>query len=82
METRRPLKMINDSWIGGVCGGIAYAYGWPVVAVRIFFFLFALVLTNPWSEYIGSALILFYILFWCFGPEWELDPTDYEHRTT
>lgn len=82
MKKRRPLKMVdNDGWFAGVCGGIAYAYGWPVTIVRIFFFLFALVLSNKWTGYVGQPLLWFYIIFWIFGPEWDKDPKDYHART-
>ncbi len=82
MKQRKPLKAVNrEGLIGGVCGGIAYAYGLPVTLVRIFFVLFVLVLTNDWTAYIGQVLFWFYILFWAFGPEWAKDPKDYNSRT-
>lgn len=83
MTERKPLRKINDdSWIAGVCGGIAYAYGLPVTFVRIFFFLFVFILTNSYTYYIGQALFLFYVLFWAFGPDWYSDPKDYDRRTS
>ena len=82
MKKRKPLKRVNNhEWLAGVCGGIAYAYGLPVVGVRIFFILFMFVLTNPWTYYIGQTLFWFYILFWFLGPEWSSDPEDYDERT-
>ncbi len=82
MPNRRPLRKVSeDSWIAGVCGGIAYAYGLPVTVVRIVFVIFVFVLTNPWTHYIGSTLFVFYVLFWILGPEWDSDPADYDERT-
>jgi len=82
MQERRPFKKVDDdSWIAGVCGGIAYAYGLPVVMVRIFFVLFVFILTNPFTEYVGQILFWIYILAWIFAPEWDEDPEDYAQRT-
>lgn len=82
MKDRKPLRKVdNDSWVAGVCGGIAYAYGLPVTVVRIFFVVFVLILTNPWTYYVGQTLFWFYILFWIFGPDWDSDPRDYDRRT-
>jgi phage shock protein PspC (stress-responsive transcriptional regulator) len=82
MQERKPLKKItDDEWIGGVCGGIAYAYGLPVTVIRIIFVIFVLILTNPLADYIGQIFFLFYLLFWFLGPRWEVDPEDYTRRT-
>ena len=52
-------RSITDSWIGGVCGGIARATGveswiWRLIFVVLFLF--------------GGTGLLLYILLWIFVP--------------
>jgi len=65
------LKLMPEkiAIIGGVCGGLAYAFGIDVNLIRILFIL-GLVAG------MGSAG-LFYILCWCFLGEWDNVPEDY-----
>ncbi|MCB1021793.1 MAG: PspC domain-containing protein, partial [Acidobacteria bacterium] len=52
-------RSITDSWVGGVCGGIARATGveswiWRLIFVVLFLF--------------GGTGLLLYILLWIFVP--------------
>src|SRR3989338_624005 len=35
VERRKFQRVRQNNWLGGVCGGIAYAFGFPVVLVRV-----------------------------------------------
>ncbi len=78
MAERKPLKLIQGHGaIGGVCSGIAYAFGWPVTIVRIVAIIsFILGVGVPFVLYIGI-----YFLLALLGEEWDPDPKDYEART-
>jgi len=82
-HTRRPFKKVSDDhkWFVGICGGLAYAFGVPVLLVRVGFILLMLC-TNPYLHYIGGLIFSAYILFWIFAPRWDEDPEDYEERTS
>jgi len=84
MNDRRPFKRVRtkDRWIGGVCGGFAYALKIPVLWIRIAFIVLFAVFTNPYVAYVGSAAFWVYVLCWIFAPEWESDLPDYEARTS
>ncbi|HZC18175.1 MAG TPA: PspC domain-containing protein [Rubrobacteraceae bacterium] len=47
----------RDRWIYGVCGGIAYHYGWSSTAVRAVVLLLAIFI--PGVSVIPAALIYF-----------------------
>ena len=82
-QGRRPFKKVSDDhkWLVGICGGIAYAFGIPVLFIRIGCILIFLLGTNPYVDFLGSIVFWMYILFWIFAPRWDKDPLDYEERT-
>lgn len=82
-NARRPFKKVSGShkWFVGICGGIAYAFGIPALFVRIGFIVLFLC-TNRYVDYIGSFVFPAYILIWIFAPRWDVDPDDYDERTT
>ncbi len=64
MSIRRAKR---DRWIWGVCGGIAYHFGWSSTAVRVVVVLLAIVI--PGVSVIPTVLI--YILLGFILPESE-----------
>lgn len=65
----RPFKRIQaGAWLGGICGGLAYAVGWPTWVVRLILVLSVVCL--------GFG-ILAYLLLWIFVPRWPATPADY-----
>lgn len=70
----RPFKLINDkrSWLGGVCGGVAYWLAAPIWIVRLL-----------WAVAFFGYGIGFgaYVLLWIFVPRWQSTPADYVERT-
>ncbi len=82
MSERKPFKKVReDGWIGGVCGGIAYAFGIPTLWLRIIVIIVLFCFTNPFFDYLGQFVFWFYLLAWIFGPDWDTDPEDYKERT-
>lgn len=70
----RKFKLINeDSWIGGVCEGLAYWFGFPVWIIRLTFAV---------AVFGYGVSILPYLFIWIFAPEWEKDPEDYHEVTS
>ena len=62
MDANQLVRTPYDSWIGGVCGGIARWLGWDSNLVRLLYVLLS----------IGSAAfpgILVYIVLWIAMPE-------------
>jgi phage shock protein PspC (stress-responsive transcriptional regulator) len=67
---KRQLRRVGDhSWIGGVCGGLAYWLGIPAWLIRLAVTVAIL--------FYGISLLP-YILLWIFMPAWKKDPEDYE----
>lgn len=62
-------RIESESWVGGVCAGIAYYLECPTWVVR----LIALVLIT--STGIGVTP---YLLLWFFVPDYDKTPEDYE----
>lgn len=50
----------TDSWIGGVCGGIAEYFHTDSTLIRLLFIALA---------FLGFASVLAYIIFWIVVPE-------------
>jgi len=78
---RKSFKRIQgENWIGGICGGLAYAFGWPALIVRIIVLVCwlspAVFLVQGW----GSIFVV-YIIAWILAPKWEEIPEDYDERT-
>lgn len=70
---QRQFKRVNnDEWIGGVCGGLAYWLGIPVLIIRL------IVLVSVFGY--GVSMIP-YIFLWVFAPRWDHDPEDYDEVT-
>lgn len=76
VERRKFQRVRQNNWLGGVCGGIAYAFGFPVVLVRVGTLMFLFL-----SAYWGVPVLWIYILTWAFTPKWTSDPEDYSSRT-
>lgn len=66
----RKLRRVHiaNSWLGGVCGGIAYWMESPAWLVRTLFVLGVLCF--------GVGLLP-YIVLWVMMPKWAEDPADY-----
>lgn len=82
---RKPFKKVTrhpHSWIAGVCGGLAYSLGIPVLYVRIGAIVALCIFTNGFFDYLGSFVFWGYIIAWIFAPRWAEDPADFEKRTT
>ena len=82
MVARKEFKCVQENnWIGGVCGGIAYAFGVPALLVRIVALLILLLPSVFILEWISGVVFVAYIVAWIFCPNWEEDPEDYTKRT-
>lgn len=69
----RPFKRIHEgAWLGGVCGGLAYAWGWPTWVIRFLWLVAVLGLG------FGG---LIYVLLWLLVPRWAQTPSDYAQVT-
>ena len=66
LVTSRMRRSLTDSWIGGVCGGLARMMGVETWIVR----LAVTLLTFFW----GTGLVI-YILLWVFVPLEGADPS-------
>ncbi len=79
----RPFKLagLDHSHLGGVCGGIAYTLSIPVTTIRIMMVV-ALLLSSPYTFYIGLPYIAAYVLLFGLADEWTNDPADFEERTS
>jgi len=69
---RKLRRIFDESWIGGVCAGIAYWLGISVWLVRL----------------VWVCLVIFYgvgifpyILLWIFMPKWDKTPSDFKKIT-
>jgi phage shock protein PspC (stress-responsive transcriptional regulator) len=83
MDERRPFKAVKkEAWIGGVCAGLAYAYGLPVLWLRVAAILLFVAFSNSYVVWMGAAVFWVYVILWIFAPQWKTDPADYEARTT
>ena len=65
-------RIQHDRWLGGVCGGIAYAVGCPVWVARLAMTAATLCTAVP---------VALYLLVWFFMPRWEQTPFDFAART-
>jgi phage shock protein C len=61
METGRLARSSTDSWIGGVCGGIARWLGWNSDGVRLAFILLSIL-----SAAFPGTIV--YIVLWLLMP--------------
>jgi phage shock protein C len=57
--TRKLMRSRDDSWLGGVCGGIAKRYGWDATLIRVLF-VASILLPGP--------QILLYLILWLVIP--------------
>ena len=62
MDGNRRLVRINNSWIAGICGGIADYFGWDRDMVRIVY----LILTIFSAAFPG---LLIYLCLWLVMPK-------------
>jgi phage shock protein C len=62
----RLMRSRRDRWIYGVCGGIAWRYGWSSTAVRLVTVLLAIFIPGP-----NIVVILAYFLLAFLLPEAE-----------
>ena len=79
--TERKLRRIAEHrhrWAGGVCAGVAYWLGIPVLPIRVFWATIALF--GLFSKYYDFSASL-YIFLWIFLPKWEETPADYGSAT-
>jgi len=78
-SARKDFRRVQDNnWVGGVCGGIAYAFGISAILVRVV----ALVLVLLSVPYAAGVVFWGYIIAWACCPIWDEDPADYLERTT
>ncbi len=78
-DTPRKLRKIPfpEKWLGGVCSGVAYFYGFHVWAVRLIYF--AICLFGFWPLPVAFAAL--YFLLWLFLPKWKEMPDDFAEVT-
>jgi phage shock protein PspC (stress-responsive transcriptional regulator) len=69
---RKMRRVKDDAILGGVCSGMAYAFGMPTWVLRIIWFAA--------SAFYGFG-VLPYLLFWLFMPAWSEKPADYDQVT-
>ena len=72
METKALRRSQAHNWLGGVCAGIAYGFGFPVWVMRVLFLVL-------FFAGVGFPIFL-YILLWILMPKWEQEPSDYAER--
>ncbi|WP_337843026.1 PspC domain-containing protein [Rheinheimera sp.] len=60
--SEKVLKLSNDKWIFGVCGGIADYFGWSAGAVRLLY-----VLVSVLSAAFPGILV--YLVLWLLMPK-------------
>lgn len=71
---KRPFRRTRQHRrIGGVCGGLAYAFGIQPVIVRV--------LTILASIFSFSLVFWAYLILWIVADEWDTDPSDFEQVT-
>ena len=76
----------EHSWLGGVCGGIAYRFGTPVWFVRFMWIFIPLIYGFGILGYVGGTVlsffaVLLYLSLWTFLPVWKKLPSDFEEIT-
>ena len=62
MTTPTPTRLMRsrkDSWLGGVCGGIAQRYGWDATIIRVLFVA---------SVLLPGPQMLLYLVLWLVIP--------------
>jgi phage shock protein C len=62
MTTPTPTRLMrsrSDSWLGGVCGGIAARYGWDATIIRVLFVA---------SVLLPGPQVLLYLVLWLVIP--------------
>lgn len=69
---RKMRRIKDDAILGGVCSGMAYAFGMPTWIMRILWVV---------AAFCYGFGIFPYLLFWIFMPAWENKPSDYEQIT-
>jgi phage shock protein PspC (stress-responsive transcriptional regulator) len=57
-STRHLTRSSSDSWIAGVCGGIAEYFGWNANVVRLLFVLSCLLPGPQFIVYLALWLII------------------------
>ena len=62
----------GESWIGGVCAGVAYWLSIPLWIVRLIWGL---------AFFVYGVGLLPYLALWCFVPSAVETPADFEKRT-
>lgn len=72
MENKKLRRIPQRGWLGGVCAGFAYFFGFPVWVLRLVW-----VLSLFWM---GFGFFI-YILLWIFMPTVKDVPVDYEEVT-
>jgi phage shock protein PspC (stress-responsive transcriptional regulator) len=78
---RKPFKRIlGENWVGGVCAGLAYAFGCPVLLVRIVV-LICMLGPEIIFGWLGGFLFVVYLIVWALCPKWDEVPVDYYKRT-
>lgn len=71
---KRPFHRITQHRkLGGVCAGIAYAFGWQTNVVRI--------LTILAMFFSVSFIFWSYLIIWAVTDEWGVDPVDFDAIT-
>lgn len=67
---KNKFRRVNEhAWLGGVLGGLAYAFGFPTWIVRA---LFVLLATST-----AGGFVVAYIIVGLLAPKWSTDPADY-----
>ncbi len=62
MPNNKRLMRSSDSWVAGVCGGLADYFGWDPTLVRLAYLLLSLCST-------GFPGLLIYVVLWIFMPK-------------
>lgn len=71
MENKKLRRIPQKGWLGGVCAGFAYYFGFPAWVIRAGWALSIL--------FMGFGF-WFYILLWIFMPVISETPSDYAQR--
>ena len=58
---KRLTRSVDDSWVAGVCGGIAKYFGWDAGVVRLLYLLLTL--------FTAFSGIFIYIILWILMPQ-------------
>lgn len=71
MDKLKSFKRMNEnSMLGGICGGIAYAFNLKTWIVRVLVVIF--------SGTMGLGFV--YLVVWLLAPKFEKDPDDYSSK--